>query len=373
MKKVAKHLVGIQAKLPTWFKMRKDPSTVGARFLNVMSLTLDDVQEVLDYAYNNQYLPTADLGQVDIVYRASIPATVGTHTDIRFRTRYEELVKADSLEIFLTSLAKGKLNHREIFFDNPYYVDYEKKLVYVRKSYDADDTYKEGQLILVTKNATGQDEKTILKLQLHHIWNFFDEFGLLLDTPRLYGESNYNYKMRLINVFRHPASSTERGLYNGIARELGLTKEVKWVNGGEPLIIRDVRVDLVTVYVDDQPWPQGLIQIDDSGRVILEADFDYVGIERSVTFMYGVTLHELHDKEDLAFQRLLFDIDGHATDMLQYYVDVINSKVPIMWDHFVWGVGFWDIADPELSGYGLIPTYYDARFAKWKEYKPQEG
>lgn len=55
------------------------------------------------------------------------------------------------------------------------------------------------------------------------VFNEFDEFGLLLETPRLIGESSKNYKYRLIDVFAHRANSTYTGLINGITRELGLS------------------------------------------------------------------------------------------------------------------------------------------------------
>jgi hypothetical protein len=56
----------------------------------------------------------------------------------------------------------------------------------------------------------------------HHIWNELDEFGLLLDLPRLDEEANRSYKQRLFDVFVNRASSTYRGLINGVTRELGL-------------------------------------------------------------------------------------------------------------------------------------------------------
>jgi hypothetical protein len=371
LNKVSEHLQAIQKKLPTWFKMRRDKESMGARFLNVMGLSLDDVIEILDYAHYQQFLPTADLDQVDLIYKASIPSTITTDTILDFSSEYYDLQKAATLEQFYTTLQTDRLNHKEIFHDHPYYIDFKRSMVYVRKPYDKNEAFPEGSIKLRIYDANGAvilAER--LKLSLHHVWNFFDEFGLLLDTPRLYGETNREYKQRILNVFRRPANSSEDGLYNGIARELGLIKQVAWKNGGEDLMLRDPRVKPDSIMVDGEPFLEELTLRDESGRLILTADMAYEGVERTVSYLSGITMHQLHDKRDTAFQNELFDIDGRGTAVLQYYVDIINSRVPIMWDNFVWGLGFWDVATPELSGYGMIPTFYDADISGWKRYRP---
>jgi hypothetical protein len=53
--------------------------------------------------------------------------------------------------------------------------------------------------------------------------NHFDQFGFLLDTPRLLEESNQEYKIRLQQVFQFRANSTIQGVVNGTSRELDLT------------------------------------------------------------------------------------------------------------------------------------------------------
>lgn len=56
----------------------------------------------------------------------------------------------------------------------------------------------------------------------HHVFNQFDEAGLLLSLPRLPGERNTDYKRRLLDVYTRRASATYKGLVYGITRELGL-------------------------------------------------------------------------------------------------------------------------------------------------------
>lgn len=54
-------------------------------------------------------------------------------------------------------------------------------------------------------------------------FNEFDRLGVLLGLPRLRGEENPEYKVRLFDVFTNRSDSTYRGLINGITREIGLS------------------------------------------------------------------------------------------------------------------------------------------------------
>lgn len=64
---------------------------------------------------------------------------------------------------------------------------------------------------------------TVYTPEQHQIFDEFDDIGILLDLPRIAGEKNASYKQRLFDVFVNRASSTYRGLINGITRELGLS------------------------------------------------------------------------------------------------------------------------------------------------------
>ena len=66
---------------------------------------------------------------------------------------------------------------------------------------------------------------TIFTPEQHQVFNELDRFGLLLGQKRLEGERNSDYKQRLLDVLVNRASSTYRGLINGITRELGLKIE----------------------------------------------------------------------------------------------------------------------------------------------------
>lgn len=60
------------------------------------------------------------------------------------------------------------------------------------------------------------------KTTLRNVFNQFDEHGLIVGLNRLQGETNWEFKRRILDVFVHRANSSYRGLINGITRELGL-------------------------------------------------------------------------------------------------------------------------------------------------------
>ncbi len=68
----------------------------------------------------------------------------------------------------------------------------------------------------------------------HRIWNYFDEFGLLLNTPRLEGEINSDYQARMLRVMKFRANSTAQGIVNGITNELDLDYYGYWEQGTYP-------------------------------------------------------------------------------------------------------------------------------------------
>lgn len=360
----------IMKELPRWFKMRKDKNSIGAQFLNIFGLQFEDIQFYLQYAFDNQYIDSADINQVDIIYKATLPSSLLPEDRITLVGDGMKLVQVFTLKDFLHNLNVKWLNHKEIYYHNPYFIDWERKVIYVRKAYGVTDEYPEGHIRLTMENTVGEVIlETDIPLGIHHVWNFFDEFGLLLDTPRLYGERNREYKERLLDVFRHPANSTYRGLMNSLARDLGLHVKEKWQDGGVDMTLKHANIILDSIEVDGQPWPAENTYVDRSERLVLKSDLNYLGKTRDVRFVAGLEMHKFFDKRDYAFQEELYSIDRLATPMLQYYVDVITNQVPVMWGQFIWNESFWDIADVKMSGYGFIPSYNDARFLNWSKYK----
>ena len=62
----------------------------------------------------------------------------------------------------------------------------------------------------------------VLEQQPKTVWNQYDEHGLTLSLNRLEGETNWEYKRRLMDTMVHTANSSYQGMVHGITRELGL-------------------------------------------------------------------------------------------------------------------------------------------------------
>lgn len=359
-----------QKDLPKWFKMRKDNNSKGAQFLNAFGIQFDDIQFYLQYALDNQFIGSADVGQIDVIYKATIPTTLSP--DFRYEVigNGQRLQEMQDLKQFFEGIDTRFLERKEVYYPNPFYIDWERNFIYLKKSYGTiTEAFPEGVISLRVYNL--DDELAFeydLPQMIHHVWNFFDEFGLLLDTPRLYAEKNWQYKERLLDVFRHPANSTQQGLENLLARELNLWKEITWKDGSVNLVIKDSNIIERSLELDGEPASVDY-EKDSSGRIVFYGDSEYAGVTRKVRFISGIQMHTFHNKKDYAFQKELYSVDGVPTPMLQYYVDVITNQVPVMWDHFIWNESFWDIADAEMSGYGYLPNYNDSRFLNWTRYK----
>lgn len=359
----------LQKGFPRWTKVRRDPNSVGAQMLNIYGLQYEDIEFYLQYALDNYFIGTADLNQIDIVYKVSIPSILTPDHTFSIAGGGLRLNEMNDLKEFFEGIDTRFLERKELYYPNPYYVDWERRVIYFKKGYDIGPHFPEGKIEMKLVNDSGDVIfQHDLPQMIHHIWNFFDEFGLLLDSPRLYGEKNRAYKERLLDVFRHPANATKQGLEYLMGRELKLWKDIKWYDGGVDLTIRNTNIVTNSIEVDGIPYPPSAISYDYSGRVILAGSDTYEGVLRRVRFISGLQVHNFHNRKDLAFQGDLYSVDRIATPMLKYYVDVITNQVPIMWDRFIWNESFWDVANKEMSGYGFIPSYKDSRFLNWSKY-----
>lgn len=359
----------LQSAFPEWSKVHKDRTSIGAQFLSVIGLTFAEIDWLLDYAERQRYIQTADLNQADVIYKAYIPNSLTNKMNFQITGGGYVLEKMEDPIKFLT------LYHEPnpVYYKNLCCIDYENKMLYVYHTYDDDRKFPNGH---VTLSFRGEDAEVLheekLPLHLHHVWNFFDEFGLLLHLPRLYGERNKEYKERILDVFRRPANATKKGLLNGMARELGLATEQVWYDGQYDLILKGDQINFHSLTVDDQPVPLDRIDQKETGEWFLKGDPRNLGKKQVVRFYSGVTIHELHDHSDYAFQRELFDIDGTAKPLLEYYVNIIENQIPTKWGKWRWDEGFWDTSAMEVNGVGYLPSVFDGQFKGWENYQPKE-
>lgn len=187
--------------LPQWMNIRKDPESIGAQFLNVFGLEFADIERYLEEQLNNQFIGTANLGQIDILYRGNPDVKLKTGDAIQISGDTQNVSIASNLRIFYESTS----THLAV-------IDYERNYIYTKHNYDS---------FIVTVN----DQPHTFDLFLHHVWNTFDEMGLLLDTPRLYGEDNVSYKRRILDVFYYPGSATHKGLQHYLGRQFGIAPD----------------------------------------------------------------------------------------------------------------------------------------------------
>lgn len=104
-------------------------------------------------------------------------------------------------------------------------------------------------------NASGVwiNDHAMVAVEEFDLWNIFDSWGLLLGVDRIKLETNRDYRARLKNVFRAPGGVTERGLLQGLARDLNLSADIWW-DGRSTVNFSTSGITGVThVYVDTVP------------------------------------------------------------------------------------------------------------------------
>ena len=272
--------------LPSWMKIRKDPDSIGAQFLDVFGLELTDISEYLDHQLNNQFIGSVNLGEIAYIYRTKIPyvkqsdnlvVTSGTQELTREYKVYDFYAQDEDAHVFIVNNEAG--------------------ILYTRRNYDS--------LTLTINN----QESIPLTLNLHHVWNCFDEFGLLLGLHRLYGEDNLHFKERILDVFKRPGNATRQGLQNSIGRELGIASE-------------HVR---------------------------------------------------LNNLMDAAFIGTMLNQDGSASKTLKGIVERIGTAIPVTWNNAVWDRTYWQTAGEDMLGLDYLPHVWDLDTDGWEDKDFQSG
>lgn len=349
--------------LPHWFKMRKGSAdSIGARFLNIIGLKLDDMRFVLDYAYQQCYIDTIDIDQVDFCYKAIVPMPLRV-SDITKVTAYGTgLKKAKNLKEFFG--IDQNIQNKNLHQFETWFADEKRNIIYVRDKFNVDALYSNGYIEFTIKDEVYKQE-----LIPHHVWNFFDEFGLLLSCPRIFEEPNIEYKKRIEDVFKNPSNASRDGLINGIGRELALRRNLVWKDPTRDLELTDAMIVLNSVKVNGQYFDLENIFITESGTVLLKGDPNTQVTDLEVTYVYGLEMHKLWNKDDAKLQNELFTIDHKPKSELEHYIKIMNSECPIFWNNFKWNEHYWDPNYYTISGYGTIPTLLDGSIRGFANYK----
>jgi len=229
----------------------------------------------------------------------------------------------------------------------------------------------------------------------HHIWNLFDEFGLMLDLPRInttdYIERNWEYQNRLFDVMFNPPGNDSQGMINGISRELQLrtystlqARLFPLTQFPDPARTVTVKInstqltsseftvlyDSKAIYLVEAPSETSVVLI----RYCNKHGDEVVDILKNRLFKKR-TLRDLDTPDEThikiiplhneVYQEKLLDrtdSEGHAIDTkLEQFVDLINQKAPITWKRLIWDEASFDVVGKDYLGYNLLPSIWDAK------------
>lgn len=288
-------------KLPEWMAMREidnrpvsfglaTPDTTGAKLVNsLMGEWVDKIASDLSYLNLQLFIDTVDLNQPDWVYE--YPTMVEGETLERFcrvvdaSTGYELAQAGDLDEFFLAG------SDTDIYF----WAEAER-VIFTRKQYDELHIYRSVYYGPVT---TGIQ---------HHIWNYVDDIGVLVDLSRLPGETNEVYRKRIKDVYINTPGPGIESFKQAIRRELDLWQS----EGATP----------------------------DS-------------------FYEGAT-PEVLEITDLELDPVYMSPRGIPTDKFRKLVESLAKEYPTTWGRFYWGKAIWDAAGKKYAGYNILPTIFDA-------------
>lgn len=361
----AKHTNALLNALPHWFKIRKDSqNSIGARLLNIAGLELDDIRYVIDYAYQQCYIDTVDITQVDFCYKTIVPMPLKT-TNLKFvYANNTNLIQAKNIKEFF-GIDQNGIQDKNLHSFNSYLVDEKRNIIYVRQKFNADAINSNGKIRLTFND----DSQYTRELIPHQVWNFFDELGALVSCTRLPEEPNIEYKKRILDVFTNKAGASLPGLINGIGRELAIRRILTWQDTSKGLELEDAMIVLNSITVNEEYYDKANIFLTAAGTVMLKPGDKELPPGSIVSYVYGLEMHQLFNKEDVKLYNELFTVEKKPKSKLKQYIDILNSESPIFWDSFHWNEHYWNQNEANVSGVGLIPHLYNGSIRGFKNYK----
>ncbi|MGX9755918.1 hypothetical protein ACWYRQ_06560 [Clostridioides difficile] len=365
----AKYTEKIRSMLPFWFEMKKNPNkSIGIEFLNIFGIELDEIEEMLLYASKQMYIESADEEFVDLVYKALLPSNFNINNISMVYTNQLILERSCDLYTFF-GIKKNKKNlENNIKQPDYYFIDEKKKVIYVREAYDKEEDVPFGKIKIKCS-----DKEFLFELSLHHVWNFFDEFGSLVGCSRLKGEKNHDYRLRILDVFKNPANSTKQGLANGISRELGIREVKEWNNMGEDFIISEKMVMINTISIDNTLIDLDDVYITSKEEILLRGNPDKKNQSAIISFIKNLEMYQLVDINNKKLNIELYNSDATPTSLLIDYVTKIKEDTSTFWNDFRYDEDIWVIEDEDYdNSFSFLPTFLDSSikgFSKYGYYK----
>lgn len=203
------------APLDDWMELKRNHESIGQMFLNASALTFEDIEDKINEMLYNQYIGTANLGQIDWIRKRNIPREHVQGGILSIEVKLADGTALEEKETLREFYESG-------YDSNAFMIDYDEAVIYVRnREYAEIELHKDGSLI----------EENDRSLSLHHIWNSFDELALLVGLKRRHGETNFEFKDRILNVFRFKGGPNKLGLINHIGGQLDLWDSKVWPAG----------------------------------------------------------------------------------------------------------------------------------------------
>lgn len=285
---ISRRTRNILERFPSWTELYADsvepatpetalPKSVGGKFLNALvQENLDTVQRNVDLYSVNSFITTADINQLAWIY-----VTENVNVTINY-------LAGDGVKLGRVGSISDLLSSRPtdyVFFYNPA----SRQVLTLRKFQHL--TINESKVVQEAVN----------------VFNDFDEFGARVSLPRLYLESNENYKKRILDVSVNPPDSSMEGFKRTLRRELDLWRAY----GATP-------------------------------------DSNYLG---ATPIVYEIS--------DLEFTTPYFTDNGVPAQPFRTLVNDINERFPSNFGYVNWGETVWDYGGLELEGLGRLPAQYD--------------
>jgi hypothetical protein len=279
--------------LPSWMKIRMEKDergnnpTVFAQFLNNFGLEFDSLDTLIKDSIDDFFVDTANLNLPSLLYLVNLDPIL-RDTQLARVIYYLKLPNQAEIEIGESASLK------DFYTSTPsLIIDRDLNLGYINSQAVEIEYFKIKAFTLkeIAKDIFIKD------LEIHHVWNAFDEIGLLLGLPRLKGETNISYKGRLTKVFSLKRGATKNEVKQNLSNLLGVSSD-------------------------------------------------------------NINLHEF---ADLAFKGTLLDENGNPTEKMKAYVNLINKRLGNTWDNMRWGESYWKSIDEANMGLDYLPHVWDVR------------
>jgi hypothetical protein len=279
----------ILARFPSWMKMYEDsmdqatpelyvPQTVAGKFVNALIADYpEDFERQKDIFGLDKSISTADTTQLSWIYST---------TDVP--PSHISVMGEDNIRL-------SRLSNIEDLYDSR-----ENDLCYYHNPVDREIfTVKLFQYLTI--DGVIYNQNPLLR------WNWFDEFGSRVGLKRLYLETNDNFRLRILDVYRNLPGVSSDSFKLTLRRELDLWSAY----GSTP-------------------------------------DSDYLG-----------ATPEIMEIQDIENSTPYFSFAGNPQREFKDFVKNLNEKYPVNWGYVKWNNGFWDYAGENQTGVGRVKASYD--------------